>query len=363
MQLRSATHLGNLRNNSAQGIMGTEQRLLVTSRTPQIIKYTGRINGICPDVNTFLQTLDYHIKASNIPPEHCLEEAKGYLDLTQGDISSYTASYKFKEIKSYEEFKEYLREVYGKDGQLDPVVALSQLHRRFRESNKNYIDLAGEAYNRYTDWQLAIANSDWVQDGNIKVEDLVKLLHQATILTHLPERLVLSMNGNWNKDHDIATIHRRVEDKIGTLPNLDMSTINGTRQTNTHNRHIATVTEKTTMPTNPHTHQNLLPSSQLLCQNCGKRNHYTRDCFAKPFCTIHQSSTHSLGQCRSHHRNQQFTPRLPNRSYHQKRNRSKSPFRPTSPYSINRDTTYTHTNRNKFARRNFQQGRNQQNHT
>ena len=268
-----------------------------TQRTPQIVKFCGRINGECQEIENFLETLDNHLTASKVTDANKLAEARSFLDLTKGDLRFYAASWKFKTLNSYDDLKIYLRSVYGTVTQQDPVVSLSKLLRKFHMSETGYEEFAGEAYTQLNSWMLSVEQSSWGQNGMIAIKDMATMIHQAVSLEHLPLQLVEAMPANWDNTHDLATLHRRVQDSIGKVPNLDLARLLGNKPTKTSNFQIASVS-KHTEDTNTHKKLTNTYQNRSNCMRCGSNNHNSQECYARVFCTFHRSTTHSTSQCK-----------------------------------------------------------------
>ena len=323
MILRSGRvlHNNHIMNPDQENVPAITHR--ITQRSPQITKFCGRLNGACGDVENFLESLSHHIEAVGIRDEQeKLREAKSYLDLTRGDICQFTQSWKFKEIQTYSEFQEYLRNLYGVVTSTDVVKSLSRIFRDLASSDDSYIELGGSAYQQINAWKQKARGSNWIDDDQISLDDFCIMLHQAITLAHLPQPLVEVMKESWDRTHDLATIRERVQDNIGKVPDLDMSHIIEKRERNRKNV-VATVGSNQTSQAQKFVPLESNSKSPINCQKCGRNNHLTKDCYIDRFCSFHNARGHGLADCYAYKRSLQSQP--PNHNYNQYRGRSPSP--------------------------------------
>ena len=325
----------------------------ITQRSPKIIKFCGRINGVCADVESFLESLDNHINSSNIAEGNKLTEAKGFLDLTQGDLKNYVHSWKFKKLENYDQFKAYLRSLYGIVIQNDAVKSLSNMFRNFALSEQTFDDFGGDAYQQINSWKNKLELSNWSNNGSITIDDLAIMLHQALTLAHLPLQLVESIKENWDNTHDLATIRQRVEENLGKVPDIDMSHIVPNKQNQIGQNQIASVTKNAEI--NQRKGKNY---KTYYCSNCGRNNHNTQDCYTKTYCTFHNMAGHNLENCYTYNKlkNDRRQSRSPNRNFNnQYKSRSKSRNRSYNYH--NSPATHRNTQQDFQQLRTFQPNR------
>merc|ERR1711911_544341 len=138
MGTHTHTHIPTMPDATTNGGAGGTILHSITQHLPNINKFAGRINGSCVDVDTFLESLDSHLDATNVTDQAIrLKEAKSFLDYSKGgDICSFTAGYKFKSLKTYDEFKDYIRSIYGRVTSSDTVKSLSKILRNAASSPK-----------------------------------------------------------------------------------------------------------------------------------------------------------------------------------------------------------------------------------
>ena len=260
----------------------------ITQHLPNINKFAGRINGACVDVDTFLESLDSHLDATNVTDQAIrLKEAKSFLDYSKGgDICSFTAGYKFKSLKTYDEFKEYIRTVYGRPTSSDTVKYLSKILRNAASSPKDYISFGGELYNELNSFRLKVeTNPEWFPNSEIKVEDLCKLLHMSLVLAHLPRPLTESFKDPLKKTNDLATIQQYVGEYRNKIVDLDQSKLDP--NPSVISRTIASVSSSPVRSS---------PSRQ--CKFCSKSNHSEPQCYRNPnFCGFHKTTRHAAKDC------------------------------------------------------------------
>ena len=299
----------------------------ITQHSPNIVKFAGRINGKCDDIDTFLESLDAHLDATNITdPSQRLKEARSYLDLSKGgDISSFTAGWNFRSLQTYEQFKSYLRNIYGRVTSSDTVKSLSKIFRNAALSDKDYISFAGELYNELNSFKLrAQTNPEWFPNGQIPIDNLCSLIHMSLVLAHLPKPLTESFKEPLKKTNDIVTIQHLVRENQYKIVNLDQSRLDNHSIVNP--RLIASVhshsPSRTSHSQSPHRTSNSphrtsnsphrtshrtfhsptrtpnFTNSVQTCRYCPKTNHYESQCFQNPiYCGLHKTKSHSAVDC------------------------------------------------------------------
>ena len=260
----------------------------ITQHLPNINKFAGRVNGICEDVDTFLDSLDSHLDATNVTdPAIRLKDAKSFLDFSKGgDICSFTAGYRFKSLANYDEFKEYLRSIYGRVTSSDTVKYLSKILRNAASSPKDYISFGGELYNELNAFRLKVqSNPEWFPNSEIKVDDLCKLIHMSLVLAHLPKALTESFKDPLKKTNDLATIQQMVSEHRNKIVDLDQSKLDP--HTSNNPRIVANV-NSSPIRSNP----------LRQCNICGKSNHPDQMCYKNPtYCGFHKTDRHAAKDC------------------------------------------------------------------
>ena len=73
----------------------------ITNRSPSIVKFCGFVDGVCADIEEFLESLDNHIRSLNAPTEaDKINESKLFFDLNKGDLKNFYHSWIFKELST-----------------------------------------------------------------------------------------------------------------------------------------------------------------------------------------------------------------------------------------------------------------------
>ncbi|MEL6987640.1 MAG: hypothetical protein AAGK97_07385 [Bacteroidota bacterium] len=265
-----------------------------SNRAPHIIKFCGRINNKTADLESFLESLDCHINACRFTEAERLSEAKAFLDFSKGDIKTFVASYEFREIKTYEGFKSYLRGIYGVMATEDPVKALSKIFRFQKLYKGYYLDYAHDAFIQYDSLLNSLFSSDtWVDQGSdvISKRNLKALLHLSSTLSVLPEPLAEAIDEEWQPCDSVSALSRRVQKHMAKVPHIDLSSVKQSVK-------CASV-GNVNMNQYPRISYQPKMRKPIICTNCQKPNHMSKECYAPPFCLHHGSSGHRTDQCRS----------------------------------------------------------------
>merc|ERR1711911_208413 len=148
----------------------------ITQHVPNITKFCGSIDGKCDDVELFLQSLDNHLHAKQITNEaDKINQAKSFLDLSKGDVKHYVQSYKFGEIATYSEFKNYLRDIYGVATSHDLVQSIAKIIRNCKDSEENFTVFGGRIYQEIRAVvQKSRSNDEWFPGQSISCEKFWK---------------------------------------------------------------------------------------------------------------------------------------------------------------------------------------------
>ena len=331
----------------------------ITQHVPNITKFCGYIDGQCDDVELFLQSLDNHLRAKQITNDtDKINQAKSFLDLSKGDVKHYVQSYKFEEITTYSEFKNYLRDIYGVATSHDLVQSIAKIIRNCKDSEENFTVFGGRIYQEIRAVvQKSRSNDEWFPGQSISCENFGRILHLSLMLSHLPKPLVESFTNPLTPRDDLATIRQAINTHKNKIPNLDTTVIDGHKPRG----QVFKVGHQNISNSNPNTNN----QTQRQCQFCHKTNHNSRDCyFNDQFCSYHNTNYHSAKECNAIHRNR------PSQTYQHKRpqsrgryryrdNRSQSRRRPRNnsvtsqrPHSPQRPYSPTSSTRPNFQRAN-----------
>ena len=333
---------------SSSGSLGTRAdpvRHEIVQRSPAISKFGGRIGTQCPDVETFLESVDNYLNTLTNPTDRDkLNEAKSFLDLNKGDLKNFCASWEFKNLASWDELKSYLRSVYGAVSRKDAVVSLSKVIREQEKSNSHYLDFAGDAYIKLNAWKQLLETSDWVNRSTktISIDNLASLLHLGFTLKHLPEALVDNIKEKWEPTDGLRVLKKRVEENLSKTPDMDLSRVVIKAQpSNKTSVSVVNKGQKTGQQNQSQSNQkakNRFTGKPRVCFNCQKPNHHQKDCTARPYCSHHERQGHRTDECIAlkAQRQDRNGPQNQNRYPHTGQDRN------VSPHTQNR---YHHQNR------------------
>ena len=307
----------------------------VTNFKSGIEPFAGKIGGrLRQPVEVFIESLDNHFASKGITsPDLQFLEAKSHFNLSAGDLGERIRSYHFKDCKSWEDIKSFLRQSYGFTHKADPVLELRSVVQLQDRGDCSYLAHNARVMDEVSDFLIKLNSAgNWTMDvrnhgPSISLENLGRLLTLSVGLASLPDGLVNSFDGAFSNKSTENDVSRQIEKHIGKMQVIDSTILGGaTSGMNTDKRSsfinkIESVRPK--VPVNKggsfdqpvgfqgrvstpalrfprNTPPKVGPSvSQQAskCYNCNRQGHTKANCRVK-YCSYHRSSSHNWKMCR-----------------------------------------------------------------
>ena len=235
----------------------------ITNVVPSVTKFFGRKEGqsTC-DLEGFLSQLDDYLASKpGLSESERLAEAKQFIDTSKGDIYTYTSTHKYRVlIKSYHEFKSYLRTCYATVTDVDPITALGLIFSKYRHIPPDLKDASPRIYYWISEWVNSVQSSfdpdlnsddvNWLSTNEagmlfMELETVGALLRLALMLGTCHPHVLQKLDKTWNKYHDLNDILLEVRKHNMGLPEMELKpTINamvsssstGIQQPHKHNQ-------------------------------------------------------------------------------------------------------------------------------
>ena len=296
---------------------GTIVQHKLLHKNSAVLKFCGN-NGSQPaDLEAFIESVDNHLNSLSLSsPAEILNEAKIYLDYSKGDLKENLMTREYRQIRTWENLKQYLRSIYGQLEQRDTVVSLAKILRDLEKLDSYYKSYMADSFLKLTEFQEILANSPWVtSDKNfISLENLNNLLYLALGLKHIPLSISYHIKDPWLPSDGFSHFTKRIEEAAKNIPNIDMTRISRPKevgaktdtQTDTHTVNL--VQKDKVQSKSAQTHRNVKDRRQVTCYKCKKVGHTSPECRTpkKPYCSYHKTNTHHTSECRelAKHNNQ-----------------------------------------------------------
>ena len=256
-------------------------------------KFKGRVNGGPCDCEAFIKAVDNHLKAQGISSEtEAFTEAMTFMDLSpesDGDVRSFVMGYGFNKLKTWEELKKHLREIYRTLGRKDSVHSLSKLIRRGMQDTTNYLKYSPILFAQTSEWLEVLNSSTWVEDDKCETSKIAEMIGMAILLARLPESFVESLVHTWKPGEGISKLDQLIQENKAKHPNLELASTSSIAAININKRFEET----------EESDKNKKPRSKIVCCNCQRTGHYQSECRAPSYCTYHKVTGHRNDKCRS----------------------------------------------------------------
>ena len=336
MILRSGKIVSMTKDGGAEGGVTVVSHQF-TNHKSGIEPFAGRVNGeLKQGVEVFIESVENHLQVKGITDgvEQFIE-AKSHLNLSQGDLGDCTRSIFFRDCRTWEDLKGFLRDTYGAGESRDVVQDLRGVLKLHARGGRSFMAQNALVNDSIVDFISKLGKSEWVDckpQGAISVKNLGRLLHLAVGLHSLPDALVnafdTELTPKSTERHIMEQIHRH-------LPNMqvvDSTILNGTPKgagrsnTSFASHNTCNRIDKTSAGTKKPMQGGAASYQRTVtCFNCNRDGHTKRDCNVR-YCGYHQSSTHSYKNCQALNSQNSYPPL-------------------TRQKSFNRDKGYDNTNR------------------
>ena len=272
--------------------------------------FAGRINGeLIQGVETFIDSIDNYLANKKISdPLEAFVEAKAHFNLSQGDLGDCTRSIFFRDCKSWEDLKGFLRATYGSGDQKDVVLGLCQVLRLHNRNGNSFVAQNAKINDGVIDFISNLGNSDWADVNGrraISLENLGRLLQLSVGLLSLPDELVNSFDVNFSPTSTENDVMAQINKNVDKMTVSDSTILKGVSKDMTS---VCTVSEP---QISENRSDNSFQSSQrsmsnggvvqkrvLKCFNCNLEGHVKGNCTVR-YCSFHHSSSHNWRECRS----------------------------------------------------------------
>ena len=319
MRLRSGKLIGAMAEDKV-----TVQHA-VTNYKSGIEPFAGRVNGeLKQSVEVFIESIETHLAAKEIKDPHSqFVEAKSHFNLSQGDLGEHTRSIFFRDCKTWEDLKQFLRSTYGSGDQKDVVLDLRRVLKLHDREGRSFVANNARINDSILDFISNLKDSSWADAAGKKAISLInlgRLLQLAIGLQSLPDALVNSFDEEFSPTSTEKDVMGQIKKNISKMPVGD-STILSDRSKGSVVAKVQ-VTPRTDKVNRQQQQQHQPVSSAsssqvkaLRCFNCGVSGHAKSNCMSK-YCAYHQSTTHGWRECKVSGPGAQ--------QYRQPRNRSRS---------------------------------------
>ena len=301
-----------------------------TNHKSGIEPFAGRINGeLKQGVEVFIESVEYHLQSKGITNgEAQFVEAKCHLNLSQGDLGDCTRSIFFRDCRTWEDLKGFLRDTYGSGKTRDVVLDLRRVLKLHDRKGNSFMAQNAKVNDATVDFISKLTNSDWVDckpQGAISLKNVGRLLHLAVGLHSLPDALVNAFDTEFTP----KSTERQVMEQINRhLPNMqvaDSTILNGTpKGTSRPNTVLGSQNSCNRIDRNPAGTRKPVSGGvtsykrAVKCFNCEREGHAKKDCNVR-YCSFHQSSTHNWKNCNALNSQNQFPPLQRQKSFSRER--------------------------------------------
>ena len=272
-----------------------------------IVSFAGIVNGRMPQpVESFIEALDAHLVAKGITDDSTAYlEARSYLDYVKGDLGFWARTFSFKVCEKWSDLKKLLRQAYTKDVSQDEVLFLRSIVRSSDRKGRSIVQTAAELSDGLVELADRLKSSPWVKgtdnDGDhyLTLEKVILLLQLSLITSALPDRLVALFDEPLDDNASELTVVEQIRKQAQKIPDLDPTILNGTDKNKQNTGSVATapvVNNRQSTPSSP------ARNSKVECFNCGRFNHFARDCNAV-YCNFHRTNSHKYTECRARRSN------------------------------------------------------------
>ena len=352
----------------------------ITNRDSYVPKFSGCVGDRPCDLESFLRPLETHIQARGYTGLQAVQEAKSFIDTSVGDISSFIIEETYDNLATFDEFKSFLRSLYVSLPKDDILFSMARIKKEIRKDMEAYPanlnEFSARVIKRIGPWKQLLKESpkgpgQWVEEGDVmKVDSVAKLMTYSEVMSHIPMRLLGSLEHKWKPKITYADLHKEIKRKLPTIPEVEdwycksspaktevaspvhtrqprpiLKSESGHSQVTRKNSPSPSVSFKgsSTLPNRsrqlPIQGSSTQPKSfgkNPICFKCQLHGHFASNCPTR-YCQNHGYCAHSTEECSLNHYSQQRS----SQSYFRGRGRSNNRFSSRNKASTRNRGNYT----------------------
>ena len=297
----------------------------VTNFKSGIEPFVGRINGELPQgVEVFIDSIDNYLISKNISDGVAqFREAKAHLNLSRGDIGESSRSMFFRDCRTWEDLKGFLRNTYGSAETRDVVYDLRRVLKLHDRGGNSYVSQNAKINDAVVDFVSKLEKSIWVSrgKGSISLRNLGRLLHLAVGLHALPDGLVDSFDTMFSPSSTEKDVMEQINRHMGKMSVVDSTILQGSQKGSRQSgvgvgsQNFCNKVDKVrgniqggSVRVQPSPSPGgAIPRRAVRCFNCDREGHTKSECHVR-YCGVHQSSSHNWRICKLLQAHTQFPP-------------------------------------------------------
>ena len=204
----------------------------ITNFKSAIQPFAGRVNGhLQQSVESFIQSIDDLLESKGITDgREAFIEAKSHFNLSQGDLGDCTRSIFFRDCRTWEDLKGFLRDTYGMGESRDIVRDLRGLLKLHNRNGRSYVAQNAKINDATCDFVSKLEKSQWMDlraQNGISLKNLGRLLQLSVGLHSLPDSLVETFDGEFSAQSTEKDVLEQINRNIGRLQIVDSSILHG----------------------------------------------------------------------------------------------------------------------------------------
>lgn len=265
-------------------------------------------------INTLLEEVDSEIKRTQITEDtRKIAALKSRIDYNDTLASDIIQSDAFLTQQTYEQFVEKFKTAFSKTRQLGSLSPLYTLAKSFNKGPYNTKERATKnASQTKADIKAALANSPWVHNDTLTLDNVASLFGYLTMLSQLhPDTLHKAATVPFNttdtlvdycgKLSDTEHTQQQIQKQVPLIQqNNTVAHIAHSNLPDTHNLQQQNIRGR--QPSRSQTQrQRSLSRHNSFCTICNKYGHTTDRCYFRTptaFCKYHKHCFHDTTQCR-----------------------------------------------------------------
>ena len=286
MRLRSGKILAMGKDEDAAAVVSHT----ITNFKSGIEPFAGKVNGVLVQgVEIFIESVENHLANRRITDPHDkFVEAKAHLNLSRGDLGDVTRSIFFRDCKTWEDLKGFLRATYGSTEEKDIVLDLRRVLKLHDRGDNSFVSQNAKINDAVVDFINNLGTSQWADldsKQGISLNNLSRLIQLAVGLQSLPDSLVNSFDITFSNKSTEKDVMSQIHKHVCKMPVPDSTILKGS------SREVKTVAAVTSQDRNagnsnyqPFQRQTQPMSGgapalrKLRCFNCNREGHVKQKC-------------------------------------------------------------------------------------